>query len=295
MSHAIERLETILSAWEDHWLLLKVLNQALDSRGYDPPYTAEGAVFNSDSFRLFLQGIEQNPNWLSGLVEFRPPWDISLSPTLVGLHAALATWCRSGRRGYVVSAAAQSRLRQVSLDGLSWVDIPFPFVSFAVALEMPVTSSRGDEYDLIMVGPYLTSAIVGEVTLPNFRVNEIRAFRRTVTNYQPLSEQQRKRLNRLLKERQFMKLAGRIDDLLGNIGKIASTTLILGSEAGANKVHVSDNTRKAGSVKAAVQEISDTVAQLCLYVTAHSEHCAWQQPFRAATGIHRHAHVCTLL
>lgn len=269
MRRTFERLEIVLRGWEDYWFLNDLLSKAVNALGARLPYGREGAMITHGDFRRYLQTLGTSPLVPKELSRFAVPAHMELPSTLITLHASLATWCQHGHVVYEVSAATQQKLGGVPLANLTWTDVPFPRLAFAVTLEQPLVGERlEDVFDLIVVGPYMASAMYGRAPV-DFRINEIRAFRSSVDYYRPLGPKRRQALQRRLAQKQYHELADELDTLMSKVSKISSFVIAVGEEATTKPIESSrPGTGEPMAVAASL--VQGFVARLCLCIADSS-------------------------
>jgi len=69
----------------------------------------------------------------------------------------LTNWTRHSRRVFSLSSDLQAMLAMTSLDNVKWSDVSWPYESFAVELEDPITDADGRSYRLLMVETWPTA------------------------------------------------------------------------------------------------------------------------------------------
>jgi hypothetical protein len=116
---------------------------------------------------------------------------IGLLPT--GLHQ----WTKHSRRVFHLSEELLTLLSLTSLDGLNWKNVPWPFSSFLVTLEMPLIGKTGVPYDAILVHRWNLGE--GEALI-------ITLFSSELERYHTITSMDRDRLRRLYRIGRYEKV-----------------------------------------------------------------------------------------
>ena len=153
MRYKIQRLDTLLSAWEDWWFCFEKMYPLIRKRDVQKQLgSRSGALVNHAQLRKFLLGLHKAQRPIN-FDRFLAAEDYPDEDAFVHLVAPpLVTWNLFSRRVYSISPELQAILALTSLRGINWRDIELPFDSFAVALGKPIAAeeARG-EYDFVVV------------------------------------------------------------------------------------------------------------------------------------------------
>ena len=203
-------LELCLSMWEDWWFLMDIENRVAQAVNRQPKFVREDAVVNWSRFRDFLLLVHHPPsegNATNSLLDFCAPTEArpKYDPAFDRVATALATWCRSSRRIYRLSAELQALLRATSLKDVRWSDVVLPFASFAVELPQPIVGANGHIYDFVLVSSYLG---VYEEGVREKRV-DFRFFSTKRNSYVPLTQARREHFSSLLRQENWQRM---VDD-----------------------------------------------------------------------------------
>ncbi len=200
MPHIIESLENALRLWEDNCLIVNLLSRAENKMGKKQSFPLQGPFAHFSEFRKYIIQSFQNfdsADFCQKFIEERVPDKPSLLGDLAELPFELCLWSHTSRRAYHLKTDLQLMLNATSIKNVYWHNVRLPFESFAVILDEPIIGTTVEQdYDCILVSSYEAYG---------HQIIVFRLFSSEIKNYEPLSEETKKRLQQLLKKGQFDK------------------------------------------------------------------------------------------
>jgi hypothetical protein len=154
MTNPQHRLEQALCMWEAQNMMLSAAAHRYVYLHTGLSVPLEGPVVNWSNLRQHLLHTVSGTSPYT-LKDFLPtealvPFVYASGSTLNYLPSALASW-NSSRRIYHLTEQLQHLLQLTSLKDVTWGEVPWPFESFAVTLEVPIVMDDGTVYDCILV------------------------------------------------------------------------------------------------------------------------------------------------
>lgn len=165
MIKSVDRLEQGLRLWEDHCFFYRKLVKLVQLRpggvdlssrsGLSPREVGQlniGPFAHSEGFRKFLLNSVHERSSFDYEKYVGPSRVEELLGAKSYLPVVLWAWTQTSRRVYRVSRELQLLLGVTSLNDVTWGELHFPFASFAIALEDPLSDEvSGETYDLLLV------------------------------------------------------------------------------------------------------------------------------------------------
>lgn len=149
----IRRLEQALQVQEQVLWALNVISVGYFLADQKSEHTLGGLISNYLTFREHLLSIRSMDEYDYEKYTFVETRSGGASQGMTDVYPMmLGSWCVNSRRVYHVDRDLQALLLNTKLDDLRWEDLVFPFDSFGISLEVPI--SRGKkEYDFMLVAP----------------------------------------------------------------------------------------------------------------------------------------------
>ena len=203
MPFKIERLEQVLRLWEDVCFCMNLAVHVANGKGIQHSIPLAGPMVHWRELRSHLLDALAVP--FDGDKFIGPDKAVEyfqqVRPSLIHVPASLHAWSQDSRRVYCVEEELQHLLHVTSLKGLTWVNVPFRFRSFAILTELPFYDAKGGTYDCILV----TRKII------NGRgVISVEIFSTNFEKYSFLTEEEKRWMQKSLDQKKW----GRIDAFL---------------------------------------------------------------------------------
>ncbi len=155
MTKTTQHLEGALRHWENTCYILNTESTISKLSGQRPEaiLPEEGPLIHNYTFRKHLLSLQDEPfdyDKYVGSKVIQNELD-KYGNFLSWIPCSLAAWTKSSRRIFHVSADLAYLLMATSLKDISWADVPWPFDSFAISLELPILNRRGDKMDFVLI------------------------------------------------------------------------------------------------------------------------------------------------
>jgi hypothetical protein len=146
----ISHLENLLNIWEDLCFIYRLGAKMRQGVGMPLKHPLEGPIKHSAEFRDYLLTIRPGTRIDE---RFMPSGDAlrDVCPVINECPLLLASWTGASRRVYRPDRDLQVLLQATSLEGVTFDDVPWPFQSFAMALERPLIDHNGQSHSLLIV------------------------------------------------------------------------------------------------------------------------------------------------
>lgn len=155
MTTTTQHLEGALRHWENTCFILHTESviSRLSGHHQESILPEEGPLVHNYTLRKHLLALQNEPFNYSKYVGPKVIQDEleKYGNFLQWLPCSLAAWTRSSRRIFRVSADLAYLLMATSLKDIAWTDIPLPFDSFGISLEVPIIDKRGNKVDFILL------------------------------------------------------------------------------------------------------------------------------------------------
>lgn len=192
----VARLEQGLRLWEDLCFLMKTYSDSLPYFGFKKPLnTNAGPLLYASELRNHLMRSIDNYFDYSRFTGSIEMWGQLMH--VGSLPQDLFSWCRNSRRIFQIPTNLQTILSATSLEGIFWEDVVWPFRSFGLALEEPLIDEHKNKFDFILVSN------IGGCTpeLEGIESVSFTIFSEKLDEYQPLTEERRAEIIKLIKKR----------------------------------------------------------------------------------------------
>lgn len=207
MSQIVESLEKSLCIWEDLCLLVNLLTKFQLAERLKPDYQLNGPFVHYHEFRQFLLKCGREfDNLKFGqyfLEEYKPDKPPALGD-LAHLALDLASWACNSRRVYHLTSEIQLLLNATSINNITWQYVKLPLSCFTILLDEPIIGTEfAVEYDCLIVNSYSSPVGIEEI--------EFRLIPTHIRNYQPISEDEKKLMEKFLQQKKWPRLLQRIE------------------------------------------------------------------------------------
>lgn len=197
----VRRLEQALRVWEDSCFVARSI--ILHTKIHKLDFGLEGPIANSATFRDYLlkeKGKIFDFNRFIGGPEVQ-----KYLGDIGDLPMGLFIWTNSSRRVFHLSSEIQTLFSATSLEGINWKDVTWPFDSFVLTLDDPISDKEGNLYDCILVSK--VSECIPELKMSGSEIYQIYAFHTMLSNFKSYSFIDRENLVKYLKKEAWDKVS----------------------------------------------------------------------------------------
>lgn len=184
----IEHFERLLTMWEDLHFMLRIRSKIDAAAGRPSAIPFAGQIRHSAEFRNYLLGL-RSPHVFEHERFMCEEADVAnVGMMLKHCPLMLYSWTAGSRRVFRPDQDLQLLLQSTSLARLKFEDVPWPFQSYAVALERPLYGEDGRPHSLVMISIMHDERTSSPSYLALTLLND------DLLGYQPLSKHQKERL-----------------------------------------------------------------------------------------------------
>ncbi len=195
-----QHLEGALRHWENtcYTLHIESLLSRLSGQYPEKILPEEGPLVHTYTFRKHLLSLQNEPFDYGKYVGSSVIQEElgKYGNFLQWLPCSLASWTKSSRRIFHVSADLAYLLMATSLKDIAWADVPWPFDSFAINLELPILDKRGNKVDHILISKE-TGFVAKEEVL------SLRGFSPGYTSIDSIGVQTRLRITEAIRKKKW--------------------------------------------------------------------------------------------
>lgn len=157
----IKPVDGLLRCWEDLNLVANYMVRLHDRLGELPPFRMEGPVKHWSELRSYLLHSRETKTF--DTKRFVSKQKLPMGGVLATLPYVLYKWTRESRRIFHISKDLYDLLSAMSLKNVEWQDVLFPFDTFLITLEKPI-SIKTREYELIFSCIFVCKMRAGELS-----------------------------------------------------------------------------------------------------------------------------------
>ncbi|MBL7058528.1 hypothetical protein ISS03_04270 [Patescibacteria group bacterium] len=156
----IKPVDGLLRSWEDLNLVANYLVRSHDKLRKPLPYRMEGPVKYWHELRSYLLYSHGSKDF--DTERFVSKQKLPMSGVLATLPYVLYKWMRESRRVFHLSDDLQNLLSAISLNNVEWQDILFPFDTFLVTFDEPI-SIKTKEFEITFSCVFVCAMKKGEL------------------------------------------------------------------------------------------------------------------------------------